>query len=163
MPDIFDKAGKSDYNSSMKNTGSDRLILRGHTLLCLQGFRGEGYSPEFVENLFQIDRRLAAASETAVEVVCGPDRVCAACPHLESSGCRLNGPGSEGEMKEQDAAVMRRLGIEKGAVLPWSEILRRISGTVQGADLAEICGSCRWRPLGYCREGIERLKERDLG
>lgn len=159
----FDKAGKPEYNSSMKNSHSDRLIVRGHTLLCLQGFRGEGYSPDFVENLSRIHRRLAGAPETAVEVVAGPDQVCAACPNLGSEGCRLNGPGSEGEMREQDEAVMRRLGIESGAVLSWGEILRRISGKVGGEDLVEICGSCRWRPLGYCKEGVERLKEEELG
>jgi hypothetical protein len=36
----------------MKNFPSSRLIVRGHTLLFLQGFRREGYRPDVVENPF---------------------------------------------------------------------------------------------------------------
>jgi hypothetical protein len=40
----------------------------------------------------------------------------------------------------------------------WREILERIRRAVSGDDLPSICGNCRWLPLGYCREGIERLR-----
>lgn len=142
----------------MKNVEPDRLRIRGHTLLCLQGFRGEGYSPDFVENLSVIHGRLAASPETPVEVTLQPDSVCTACPNLKSDGCHLKGPGSEGEMKKQDQEVMSRLGIAEGALLPWGEILHRIARKIEGSDLVEICGTCRWLPLGYCREGIEKMK-----
>jgi len=29
---------------------------------------------------------------------------------------------------------------------------------VKGSDLPGICGSCRWLPLGYCRDGIDKLR-----
>ncbi|MDF0651721.1 MAG: hypothetical protein P0121_09670 [Nitrospira sp.] len=29
---------------------------------------------------------------------------------------------------------------------------------MSGDDLPSTCGSCRWLPLGYCREGIDRLR-----
>jgi uncharacterized protein len=133
------------------------LRLRGHTLLCLQGFRGEGYSPDFVNNMAEVHRLLTEHPETWVEVVASPDTICGACPHRRLSGCTLNGARSEEEMHEQDHVVLRKLGIEAGSRLPWREILDRISRSVSGGDLPAICGTCRWLPLGYCQEGVDRL------
>ncbi len=133
------------------------LILRGHTLLCLQGFRGEGYSPAFVENMGEIHRRLSTEPTTPVRIIAQPDLICRACPHLQSDGCHLKGPGFEEPMRRQDREVMARLGIAEGEILAWGEILRRIAARIEGRDLDAICGACPWRPLGYCREGIEAL------
>ncbi len=132
--------------------------LRAHTLLCLQGFRGLGYSQAFVQNLSHIHQTLMHNPETIVEVVDAPDTVCAACPHQQSSGCTLNGEQSEEGMREQDRHVMTLLGIESGGRKRWREILERIRLSVRGSDLPDICGQCRWLPLGYCREGIDRLR-----
>ncbi|TAK02249.1 MAG: DUF1284 domain-containing protein [Candidatus Manganitrophaceae bacterium] len=133
------------------------LIIRGHTLLCLQGFRGEGYSPAFVENMKAIHRRLSGDPEATVQVTAGPDLICRACPHLQSDGCHLKGPGFEEPMKRQDREVMARLGLAEGEILPWGEILHRIAAQVEGSDLDAVCGSCPWLPLGYCRQGIDAL------
>jgi hypothetical protein len=138
--------------------GSRSIRLRAHTLLCLQGFRGEGYSPEFVEHMAAIHRTLTEEPETFVEVLTSPDAVCGACPHRQASGCVLNGEGSETEMKDQDDVVLRKLGVKGGTRLRWRDILDRIRRSVSGEDLPSICGTCRWLPLGYCREGIERLR-----
>ncbi|NGZ11675.1 MAG: DUF1284 domain-containing protein [Nitrospira sp. LK70] len=59
---------------------STPLRLRSHTLLCLQGFRGEGYSPGFVANMTGIHQTLWNQPEATVQVVASPDAVCAACP-----------------------------------------------------------------------------------
>jgi hypothetical protein len=134
------------------------MQIRGHTLLCLQGFRGEGYSPGFVENLAAIHRQLEQQPDTLVEIMDAPDAVCGACPHQQSAGCTLNGRQSEDEMREQDHDVLARLGLEAGTVVAWREILHRIGASLTGAELPEICGQCRWLPLGYCKEGIERLR-----
>lgn len=137
---------------------SDPVVIRGHNLLCLQGFRGEGYSRAFIDGLATIHRTLSDDPARLTQVVQRPDDICHACPHLKLDGCHLNGPGSEREVKVQDREVMGRLGIAEGEVLPWGEILLRISKAVTGESLQEICGGCRWLPLGYCREGIDRLK-----
>jgi uncharacterized protein len=132
--------------------------VRGHTLLCLQGFRGEGYSPDFVENLAGLHQRLREDPESLVEVQDHPDDVCAACPHRSETGCTIDGPESEEAMIAQDREVLARLGLKVGMRLPWREVLLRISGSVTGDDLPAICGTCRWLPLGYCREGMEQLR-----
>jgi len=137
------------------------LRLRAHTLLCLQGFRGEGYSPSFIDNLARIHHDLAEHPDQWVEVVDAPDTVCGACPHLASSGCSLNGDGFEESMKAQDRLVLSLLGLTAGIRVQWSEILGRIRTSLTGESLPSICGQCRWLPLGYCRDGIERLRAAD--
>ncbi|MDC4222989.1 MAG: DUF1284 domain-containing protein [Candidatus Manganitrophus sp.] len=141
----------------MSTSRSNLLIVRAHTLLCLQGFRGEGYSPAFVENMGAIHRRLSSDPKTRVHVIARPDEICSACPHLHPDGCHLKGPGFETSMNRQDQAVMVRLGIAEGEILSWGEILRRIAARIEGGDLDAICGGCPWLPLGYCREGIDAL------
>ena len=135
------------------------IRIRAHTLLCLQGFRGKGYSPEFVENLARIHETLFQNPESWIEVVDAPDAVCGACPHREPSGCAVSGPLSEEEMRLQDRKVLALLDLEVGTRIQWREILTRIRGSVTGASLPGICGQCRWLPLGYCRDGIDRLRK----
>jgi hypothetical protein len=134
------------------------IRLRGHTLLCLQGFRGEGYSPEFVANLAAIHRALAADPDQWVDVFDRPDGVCQACPNLSAQGCRLNGDRSEADMQAQDRAVLSRVGCRAGERYQWRDILDRIRQRVSGDDLPAICGTCRWLPLGYCRAGLDELR-----
>jgi hypothetical protein len=134
------------------------IRLRGHTLLCLQGFRGEGYSPDFTNNLAAIHRRLSENHDHPVELVDEPDAVCGACPHRAPAGCTLNGTGSEEGMQAQDRHVLKRLGLTGGSVVRWRDVLERIRVSIRGSDLPNICGSCRWLPLGYCKEGIDGLR-----
>jgi hypothetical protein len=144
-------------NKILSSGLSHFLTVRAHTLLCLQGFRGEGYSPAFVENMGAIHDRLSTDPQTLVRVVARPDEVCNACPHLHPDGCHLKGPGFEKAMRRQDQEVMLRLEISEGEVLPWGEILQRIAARIEGGSLNTICGNCPWLPLGYCREGIDAL------
>jgi hypothetical protein len=138
---------------------SPSLQLRGHTLLCLQGFRGAGYSPAFVDNLAQIHKDVNESPDQLITLVDQPDAVCGACPHQASSGCTLTGIGSEQVIQAQDRLVLDLLGLQPGARVSWQEIVTRIGGKMSGDDLPAICGSCQWLSLGYCREGIDRLKE----
>jgi hypothetical protein len=105
-----------------------------------------------------IHRALSQDPDRQIEVIASPDTVCGACPHRQSSGCTLNSERSEEEMVEQDHAVMRRLGLNVGDRLRWGDLLERIGHSVTGDDLPSICGTCRWLPLGYCREGINQLR-----
>jgi hypothetical protein len=137
---------------------SSPIRIRAHTLLCLQGFRGEGYNAAFVENMTAIDRMLAEHPESMVEVLSSPDALCTACPHRRTDGCTLHGEDSEEDMRQQDSVVLKKLGLKTGDRVTWHEIVDRIRRAVSGDDLSSICGDCRWLPLGYCREGIERLR-----
>lgn len=52
--------------------------LRGHHLICLQFYRGEGYNQDFIKHLFNILERVQYED---VEVVEGVDEVCSVCPY----------------------------------------------------------------------------------
>lgn len=132
------------------------MRLRGHNLLCIQGFVGKGYSPDFVANMTRVVESLGARAE--VTVLDEPDALCAACPNLADSGCTLHGEGTETGIVRQDRDVMRRLGVTPGDTLAWGDILARIRRGVAPEDLDEICGACPWLPLGHCKEWLRRLR-----
>ncbi len=133
------------------------MRLRGHNLLCIQGFVGKGYSPEFVDNMTRAVESLDDAAE--VVVIDEPDRLCSACPNLVESGCALHGEGSERGIVHQDRDVMVRLGIAAGETLTWGEIVARIRMRIAPDDLDDICGACPWLPLGHCKAGLIRLRQ----
>jgi hypothetical protein len=133
------------------------IPIRAHSLLCLQGFRGRGYSDAFIAEMSAIHAALAADPDTPVRVLATPDRLCAACPNLKSGGCTLGGPDHEAHMRAQDLDVLHRLWLAPGDVVPWHEVLRRIVRSVRGDDLPTICTTCPWLSLGWCAEGIESL------
>jgi hypothetical protein len=137
----------------------ETIRLRGHTLLCLQGFRGKGYNAEFVANLARIHRELTDDPDRWIEVVDTPDAVCGACPHRAPSGCSLNDDHSEEVIQAQDRRVLDLLGLNAGMKVRWGRVLDLIRASVSGSSLPDICGQCRWLPLGYCRDGIERLRK----
>lgn len=132
------------------------MNLRGHNLLCIQGFVGKGYSPAFVANMTRVVQSLGEEAE--VTVTDAPDVLCGACPNLSGAGCALHGPGTERGIVSQDRDVLRRLGIAAGATLRWGEILGRIRARVAPDDLDDVCGSCPWLPLGHCKEGLMKLR-----
>ena len=139
------------------------MKIRAHNLLCIQGFVGKGYSPEFIANMTQVIESLGDA--TPVTVIDEPDVLCAACPNLAESGCTLHSqdsadyPDSEGAIARQDRDVMERLGLAAGETSEWNEIVGRIASQVAPDDLDDICGQCPWLPLGVCKAGLEALRK----
>src|SRR5712692_7447054 len=92
QPAGYNSANRGNLMSSRPIPANDdgAVRIRGHTLLCLQGFRGEGYSAGFIENMAALHQDLNENPDRWVEVVEAPDTFCAACPHLAPAGCSLN-------------------------------------------------------------------------
>ena len=134
------------------------MRLRAHHLLCLLGFRGLGYSPEFVANMDGIAQRLRSFPETLIEIVCQPDDICSSCPFLGGKGCQDKGPNSEKRRRGQDRAVIDRLNVRAGGKLSWLEIRERVRPAISSQDLDEICHDCQWLPQGYCVEELNKLR-----
>lgn len=140
----------------MKEQGSP-LGLRGHHLLCLLGFRGLGYSPQFIRAMAEVAAGLAASPPPLVEALAGPDVLCRSCPHLGPAGCRKQGLASEARVEEHDRRALGRLKLDPGQRLSWGEVKERIGRLVPAQALGEICRDCEWLGLGYCREGVAAL------
>lgn len=150
----------ASLQTSLQIRRSSPIRLRAHSLLCLQGFRGHGYSVDFVQNMSDVHRTLYEQPDTLVEVVDAPDALCGACPHHALTGCSVKGQHSEREIVNQDHVVLNRLELKPGSVLRWRDILERIPQSIYGSDLPSICGACPWLLLGVCAQGIDALRDR---
>ena len=137
---------------------AEPIALRAHNVLCLLGFRGEGYSPAFVRETRAVHEALARDPSLLVRVLASPDRLCSACPNLREGGCTLGGPLHEAHMRAQDEDVLSRLGLSAGEVAPWSDVLARVAARVRGTDLPAICTTCPWLHLGWCAQGVDGLR-----
>jgi hypothetical protein len=127
-------------------------------VLCLLGFRGSGYSPEFVSTMRALQEGLADNPDHPIRLTDGPDLLCKACPNLGPDGCTLGGPNHEAHMRAHDTLVLQRLGFHVDCVYPWSTILRSIQRRIRGEDLSSICTTCPWLPLGVCAESVDELR-----
>ena len=141
--------------------GHGRMILRAHHLICILGFRGLGYSTDYVANMSKIVGQLRSSPQTLIQVVSEPDDICAPCPFLREGGCREKGPESEEVVRNRDCAVMERLDVMAGDELTWAEVESRIRSSISPEDLDRICQDCQWLPLGYCTDGLKRLREQE--
>jgi len=125
--------------------------LRGHHLLCLLGFRGMGYSPAFAENMAAVYERLRNAPGTIVEIVRGPDALCACYPENEPYHCDSQ------SVHDRDDEVLRRLGLNRGENIEWRDVLAKIKAQLQRKDIPLLCSSCPWLSYGVCEEGVARI------
>jgi hypothetical protein len=134
-----------------------RLRIRGHHLLCILGFRGLGYSDAFVTQMGRIVRRVRREPRSRLVLLDSADSICAACPHLSAGGLCRNRKASA-RIRAKDRAILRRLGLKPGTSLCASSAYERVRRKITPALLTgKLCVRCRWRGLGYCAEGPERL------
>jgi len=119
--------------------------LRGHHLICLHFFHGEGYDAGFVDNLGSV---IAKARAEEVRICAGPDDVCAKCPHLSGDACGYN-EGAEEAVAEMDRTALRLLGMTSGGRADWGRIRKDLASLFH--DWRETyCVRCTWR--GACEK-----------
>ena len=130
------------------------IQLRGHHLICLQFYRGQGYSDDFVANL---DRVLATVVESPALVVSAPDDVCFACPGLGTDGTCQHPDTGEAEALRIDALALQLLDVAIGERLSLTEARSRLAGDSEARDRwqAESCQGCSW--CSACDEGWRAL------
>ncbi len=118
--------------------------LRGHHLICLQFYRGEGYDEVFVENL---ERVIEDAKKRGVLVVEGVDDVCAKCPYMVNGKCEYSF-NSEEEIKYLDVLALSLLNLSPGCTVSWKELKEKVfSPEVLEKWKEEACKSCDWRDV----------------
>jgi len=135
------------------------IPVRAHTALCMQGFVGRGYSEEFAQNMQRIIDLLHNGTE--IQLTAGPDRICGACPHGQTNGCRLHDRDNEAHIVDQDHAVLRALQLPPNSRLSWSTLVERVGRNIKPSDLDSICGGCPWLPMGMCRDALQRIQLTD--
>ncbi|MBI2868304.1 MAG: DUF1284 domain-containing protein [Chloroflexi bacterium] len=134
------------------------MDIRAHHLLCLLGFRGAGYSPEFIENM----KKVAQATffdNASLRLTSDCDVICAACPHLKHGECRKRDDAAP-RVRDHDLRVADTIGVRLGAVTTWQEVRQLMARRLTPASLALTCPKCEWLKLGYCAEAIGGLQQR---
>lgn len=123
------------------------IKLRGHHLICLHFFRGEGYNPEFIANLNGILNRAEAGEE--IEVYSGVDEVCKMCPYLKGEICFYD-KDTEAEIREMDRRAIRLLRLRTRWRVKWLDIREKIPQIFR-EWAREYCKDCNWRTV--CEKG----------
>ncbi len=137
----------------------EKVVLRGHHLLCVHGFQGMGYSPEFVARMGEIVERIRDANQDfPIQVVRGFDDTCQVCPNKGAEKCEAS-TDSEQHVQMLDRNVLTHLGLTEGATYLKSELVERTRTLVEPEDLHHLCEGCSWFSYGVCQEGIARLKQ----
>jgi len=135
------------------------LLLRGHHLLCVHGFRGMGYSPAFVQKMHGIVEQIRdETTDFPIKVVAGFDNACSACPHKGKTICEAS-EGSNEHVMTLDMKVIHQLGLIDGAEYNKSLLVRLTAENVSPNDLDYLCKDCSWLSYGVCKEGIATLRE----
>jgi len=137
------------------------LVIRGHHLLCLLGFRNRGYSPEFVEATGRIRETFRSAPDTPLVLVTRCDIICASCPHNSNEECRKS-PDAAKRIKEKDATILKKLGFRDNSFTTPKEAWGKVKEQFKTKDITAMCGRCQWLELGYCVEGLDRLRGSNL-
>ncbi len=130
--------------------------IRAHHLLCLLGFRGLGYSPEFAETMVQVLKEFRADDMFPISVIAECDVICASCPHNEDNECRKSEDSAD-RIKDKDAAILKKIGLKVNSRTTPGEAWNRVKKNISVKYLSEICSRCQWVELGYCQEGLSKL------
>ncbi len=119
------------------------LKIRGHHFLCIEGFKGYGYSSEFVKNMRMIIDKLKKNSKViAIDL---PDDICSYCPHLKDGRCS-NEKGGEGEVSSMDRIFFNKTGLKPCGIYRYLDVKKIIYSVFKKrSDLFGICSSCSWK------------------
>lgn len=121
--------------------------LRGHHLICLHFFKGEGYNKRFIDNLKGIVRNLEKGVKG--KIIEGADAVCEYCPHLKRNLCTYE-LGAEQEIQSLDSLALKLLKIKKGDAVLWKKIKNKLSKILpKWQELA--CPDCDWEKVCFTK------------
>ncbi|HEY9207343.1 MAG TPA: DUF1284 domain-containing protein [Candidatus Methanoperedens sp.] len=115
--------------------------LRGHHLICLNFFRGEGYSEDFIKNIYSV------IEKEQVEIVNGPDDVCARCPYLIDNKCSSKEYTDE-KILLQDKEALKLLGFSPGMMVDRKSVSARIPQIIEKWK-KQFCLDCGYREVCF--------------
>ncbi len=128
------------------------IKLRGHHLICLNFFSGEGFSDEFINNLKYIRKRLNEGE--TINTGHRADDICNMCEYLKNGKCLYN-ENADIEIQNMDKTAIALLKIEHATNLEWKKINSGLSSIFDNW-YKWYCIYCEW--LKICRKNEEFLK-----
>lgn len=128
-------------------------VLRGHHLICLHFFHGEGYNESFVRNLKEILRKI---EQEEIKITNGADDVCKSCPYLKNNRCEYD-EGADEEVREMDERALELLDIKAGERIKWDEIKKELP-QIFSLWYANYCYDCDWNRVCEKNRFYQKLK-----
>ncbi|WP_242968513.1 DUF1284 domain-containing protein [Sulfobacillus sp. hq2] len=129
------------------------IRLRGHHILCLLGYRGMGYSEEYIVNMTAIHQTLRNEPQTRIILITGPDDLCDKFPTTQPYHCE------DAEIFWRDQRVLDQLSLSLTKETTWDAIVDRIRQHMVSGDIDTLCATCSWRPYGVCAQGLDDIKQ----
>ena len=121
------------------------IQLRGHHLFCMALFSGHGYDERFTENMATVLDKLKQNEDEKVLLMAGDDSICAACPNLNGTQCKLG----NADVKSRDAHARDALSVTCGRIYPYGELRKRLANVSQ-EEFDLVCCNCAWWRKGLC-------------
>lgn len=120
--------------------------LRPHHLLCILTYVGRGYSPAFTENMAGIITRIAAGE--AIEILNGPDDICAPQADNEGAHCDLESVIARDRAASDDVGKLLKILIRPGTRLVLNEdTVRSLRRAFAAKSVRSACEGCEWTNL----------------
>lgn len=128
------------------------LTLRGHHLICLVAFQGEGYSEAFARNFKKLQKTYLGKPKEKVKVIAGPDMACQKCPHLSQNTCISPIDGPNNRVLALDKKAFKLLKIKPG-IYTARELHLRLRRLTK-PSLNHFCHQCSWYGRTPCQKLI---------
>jgi hypothetical protein len=133
-------------SSGSLNYGIGIIKFRPHHFMCTLGFRGKGYSLDFVRNYRNIVRKLKEDEDTLLEVAEYMDDICSPCPNkMDEIVCK-----SQEKILRLDRAHSEVLKLQPGEVMSWKDAKVRIKNNMTLEKFDKACAGCDWKKYGVC-------------
>lgn len=119
--------------------------VRPHHGICIQLFKGKGYSEEFVANMKEFIEILESNPQIQLFPEC--DELCKSCPHkLLTNECN-----TKNHVLKLDNNVLSHLNLEAYQVMFWEDFKNKVKKEIlDNNQLENICKGCSW--LSFCLE-----------
>ncbi|MFZ6008012.1 MAG: DUF1284 domain-containing protein [Nitrospirota bacterium] len=131
------------------------LTLRGHHLICLHFFSGEGYDATFIENLRDVLKR---AEDEEIDIISTADNICTRCPYLKDYKCTYDEKADE-DIREMDETALKLLNLRAGQKITWQDLKNLIPDIfLQWHD--RYCNECDWKQACEKSDLYQEMKRR---
>jgi|SRR3989339_1912396 len=116
------------------------MNIRAHHLLCIRNFKGRGYSEDFIENFYNVLKKLPKENIKIANYV---DVICEKCPHNKKGVCKKK-EDSEEKTKGLDDSIINAASISLDNEYSYKEL----QGLIKNIHVRDYCRDCEWKR--YC-------------
>ncbi len=125
------------------------ISLRPHHLLCTQGYSGNGYNEDFVQNMTNITNSMRTDRNLKVNIVFSTDDICTYCSRKLGEGlCK-----DDNKVLVFDKGVIDFLGLSE-KVYNYQDLIHIIHEKMTSEKMKDICGNCEWHQMSACEKNI---------